>query len=187
MLGNPRTSLNCLELKVSKPRVRMSLSQIYGFQGVFAFDLLGVLLGMKSRTNWYQNFGVWLWNKGFEVERIMSRLLLKKWLSQRCPAWFCAFWMKGIESWMMKTRSLFKRGSILDHKVNFSSYKPVFHICSRLIMLAMIMQKCLCFMPFVGCIMMNHDANILPKMWRCAPMIIVFSIHYSFFILFHSW
>ena len=45
------------------------------FKVVFGFDLLEVLLGIKFRMNWYQNFGIWLRNEGFGIERIKSRLI----------------------------------------------------------------------------------------------------------------
>ena len=75
--------------------------------------------------------------KDLGVERIESRLMA---FEQMTPssrfAQFYAFWMRGTESCltktqtlMMKTRSLFKRGSILDHNVSFSSFKPTFHTC----------------------------------------------------------
>ena len=50
------------------------------FKVVFGFDLLGVLLGMKFRTNWYQNFVIWLRNEGFRLRG--SSVVLEKLLNK---------------------------------------------------------------------------------------------------------
>ena len=83
---------------------------------------------------------------------------------------------------MMKTRPLFEKASILDHKVNFSSLKLAFHTCLRVNYAKMIMYLHLWHFLIIELwwIMMQ---TILPKMWRCMLMIIIFFIHF-FHLLF---
>ena len=62
------------------------------FKGVFGFDLLGFLLGMNFRTNWYQNLAIWLRNEDFEVEGIESRLkAFEQMTLEYQPVRFCVF------------------------------------------------------------------------------------------------
>ena len=154
------------------------------FNGVFSFDLLGVLLGMNSRTNWYQNLAIWLRNKDFWVERIECSTLriLSKW-PRCCVCAICAFWAGGIESCLtktrsllMKTRSLFQEGSMLDPKIIFASFNWFFTLISGLIMPKMIMQEWLCICIY-DIFLMNQwimMQTILPKMWKWMLMIFIF-------------